>query len=82
MFSAELEVVDAVDWSSGSKIYLASSSYDYREGEFATIKAVQSGVLELAEPLSNFHHGSLSVKTAGNFSVCSRCSTIYCWAFP
>ena len=62
-------MADEIDWKASNRVFIASSSYDHKEGEVATIQAIQNRALALSEPLSNFHHGSLSIETAGDLQV-------------
>ncbi len=56
---AQLTLAAAPNWQPGDRIVLASTDYDMRQAETATVKSVSGAVVTLEAPLKNGHYGDL-----------------------
>ncbi len=70
----QITLLDAVDWSVGDQIVIASTDFDPHEAEKRTITAISSNskTLTLDAPLTYMHWGTLQSYKNGAFSLDER----------
>lgn len=56
--ATKIKVAADVDWKVGEQIFIATSTLHFDHSERKVIKAIDKGVIELTEPLKNYHFGA------------------------